>query len=325
MDNLAFKDSMVDVIIPAYNAESYIKECLDSVLNQIYSNIHVIVVDDGSVDNTQNILKNEYENRIVLMTQNQSGPSCARNAGILAGEGEFVAFMDSDDLWSPDFLKRTIEFMQRNNHLGYVFTENDLFTEEGIITPHWIKDDGRVGLIPVREKAGDEILFARRIWSDLAIGSFIPTSGILIRRSALNKVGLFDENLTNAEDRDLFIRLAKEFDVGYIETCLSRKRQHPFGLCQDFEKVVIGSDIVSRRLLKDQNLDNNLSNTIKRHLGRQWYSLGRQYLDQNKSKSAGNAFMKSFFLSPAISSLSFFLLSITKIYRPLRFLKRYFL
>ena len=311
----------VDIIIPAYDVEKYIEETLQSIFSQQYQDIEIIVVNDGSRDNTQQILT-AFQDRITLINQNQSGPSYARNIGIKAGNGEFIALMDSDDLWEPDFLNRTVNFLTMHTHLGFVFVENDVFTDEGVITPHWIKDDGRVARIPILKKEKDETLFSRRIWSDLAIGSFIPTSGILIRRSALEKVGLFDENLTNAEDRDFFIRLAHEFDAGYIETCLSRKRERPDGLCQNIEKVVLGSDIVSNRFLENYEIELPLRKTIKKHLSNQWFALGRNYLEQNKGRLASTAFMRSFRYHPEVRSLSFWILSVTGMYRSIRSVKR---
>lgn len=314
---------MISVIIPAFNAEKYIKETIDSILGQTFQDFEIIVVDDGSTDNTREIL-DQYGERINYIFQKNRGPSKARNTAIKAARGKYIALLDADDLWESVFLERTVDFLQRHGDLGYVFTENDVFSEDSVLTRHWIKDDGRVAQIPVRWQLGGEMIFARRIWSDLAIGSFIPTSGILIRRIVLEKVGLFDENLTNAEDRDFFIRLAREYDGGFIDECLSHKRQHPLGLCYDFEKVVIGSDVVSRRLLVRNDIDITLRRTIKKHLGKQWYSLGRSYLDQNNAKSASDAFIKSFPFYLSIRSLCFFVLSVTGFYRPLRALKKYF-
>jgi len=315
-------DPLVSIIIPAFNAEKYIKETIDSVFDQTFQDFEIIVVDDGSTDNTREIL-NQYGKRIRCIYQENSGPSKARNTAIKAAHGEHIAFLDADDLWKSDFLERTVHIMQGHSELGYVFTEFDLFSKDGVITRHQIKDDGRVAQIPVGWQSGDEKIFARSIWSDLATGCFIPTSGILIRRIALEKVGLFDEGLTHAEDRDLFIRLAREYDVGFIDECLSHKRQHPLGIGQDLEKVVIGSDVVIRRLLARNDVDATLRRTIKKRLGKQWYLLGRSYLGKNNAKSARDSFKKSFPLYPAIHSLCFFIFSVTGLFRPLRALKKY--
>lgn len=108
------QNSLISVIIPVFNAEKSIKKCIESVLNQSYKNIEIIAINDGSKDNTLEILKN-FKSQIILIDQQNSGVSAARNAGLNIAKGEFVAFLDSDDCFEIDFLKLMLEAALKND------------------------------------------------------------------------------------------------------------------------------------------------------------------------------------------------------------------
>src|ERR1039457_5929793 len=103
---------LVSVIMPTYNRGYVVGEAIESILNQTYDNIEVVVVDDGSTDNTQEKLK-EYGDRIRVVYQRNSGPAAARNRGIRAARGEIIAFLDSDDVWLPTILERQVSLLQQ--------------------------------------------------------------------------------------------------------------------------------------------------------------------------------------------------------------------
>lgn len=117
----------LSIIIPAYNVDKYIEDCLDSVLSQIDENVEVIVVNDGSTDDTLNIINKKYHDKIKLIDQENKGLSAARNAGILESNSDYVAFLDSDDVWSPDFyqcVKKYFGFVDVIEFNAFSFSEN---------------------------------------------------------------------------------------------------------------------------------------------------------------------------------------------------------
>jgi glycosyltransferase involved in cell wall biosynthesis len=107
-------NNLISVIIPTYNRENFIKETIDSVLNQTYKNIEILIVDDGSTDNTREIIESINDPRIIYIYQDNTGASASRNTGIKNAKGEYVAFLDSDDSWLPDKLEKQIKFIQNN-------------------------------------------------------------------------------------------------------------------------------------------------------------------------------------------------------------------
>ncbi|MBW8308357.1 MAG: glycosyltransferase [Candidatus Paracaedibacteraceae bacterium] len=126
-------EDKVSVIVPAYNCEKYISDCLDSVLNQTYQNWELIIVNDKSPDSSADIILKYVENdsRIMLLNNKTNmGAASSRNKGIQNSTGRYIAFLDSDDMWKPTKLERQVEFMKTNNY-GFTFTGYDMFYESG--------------------------------------------------------------------------------------------------------------------------------------------------------------------------------------------------
>jgi glycosyltransferase involved in cell wall biosynthesis len=210
-------EALISVIIPTYNRAGIISQTIDNVLSQSYKNIELIVVDDGSTDDTQSVLRG-YGSRIRTVTQSNSGPACARNRGLEVATGEFIAFQDSDDLWKPDKLERQIALL---NHFGnsvpvclcsavYRIVSGRPYTSFDIAYLH----------PPMREG----------VWLNvaefLATGFVLFNQTSLIRKSAVDKVGGFDESLPYLEDYDLPLRLALEGPWALIDEHLVIYREN---------------------------------------------------------------------------------------------------
>ena len=316
-----FKSNSVDIVIPTYNAERFIGQTLDSVLSQTYKNFIIYVIDDGSTDRTHEIVSKYTSDKIIFIRQKNGGPSKARNNGFHKGSGEYIVFLDSDDLWEANFLEKNIAFMESRQNLGFVFTDFSTFNAEGTIIERWCHNDGRVFLIPMHKNSSNEAVLSRRIWSDLLTGSFLLLSGTLIKRSAIDMIGTFDESLTNAEDRDFFIRLSYQFDCGYIDECLFRKRSHNDSLSSNIEKFTKGSDTLGRRLLQDRRLSIKMKIRLRQRLANQWHSLGWHYLRSNQNDLATNSFSKSILLYPRLNAIIPIFISITGLYPQAKWLK----
>ncbi len=213
----------VSVVIPAHNAEKHICETLDSVLAQTYRDFEVIVVDDGSADATQELVR-AYGPRVRLVTQKHGGPSAARNRGIREASGRFIAFVDSDDLWLPEKLGEQVSRFDHEGRVGLVYCQVDRMTAEGqpIATHHPPLPKGRVFL---------ELLERNHCW----------TSGVIVRREALEKCGLFDEHMVWAEDWHLWLRIARQYEFDVVERVLALHRVHDASLTRRLEDAYLGA------------------------------------------------------------------------------------
>lgn len=196
----------VSVIIPTYNRAWCLREAVDSAAVQDFRDFEIIVVDDGSTDETARLLE-EYGESLRALRQPRRGVSAARNAGIAAARGELIAFLDSDDIWLPGKLARQVEFFRRRPDALICQTEE-----------LWVKNGRRVNPGKRHRKRGGMIFEP-----SLAL-CLVSPSAVMLRRGLLDEVGRFDERLPACEDYDLWLRISCRFPVGLIETPLIVKR-----------------------------------------------------------------------------------------------------
>jgi glycosyltransferase involved in cell wall biosynthesis len=204
---------LVSVIVPTYNYAHFVTEAVDSALAQGYPQHEIIVVDDGSTDDTRAALA-RYGDRVRYLYQANQGLSAARNTGIRAAEGEYVALLDADDAWHPRKLELQVAYLRDHPEIGLVGAS--LFTERALCWPD-------LDALPRRP--------AETFGLDRLIGKmrFAPSSA-LIRRACLDEVGLFDPTLRCVEDRDMWVRFATRFRVAMLQLPLLWYRQHPASL-----------------------------------------------------------------------------------------------
>jgi glycosyltransferase involved in cell wall biosynthesis len=196
----------VSVIVPTYNRASLLKEALDSVLAQSYRNVELIVVDDGSTDHTRRLLSS-YGDRITVLLQPNAGVSAARNRGIQAASGDLIALLDSDDYWLPGKLAAQVDFFKATPQALICQTEEI-----------WIRNGVRVNPKRRHRKLSGMIFQA-----SLPL-CLISPSAVMMRKSLLDEVGLFDEDLPACEDYDLWLRITWKYPVHLISAPLVVKR-----------------------------------------------------------------------------------------------------
>jgi glycosyltransferase involved in cell wall biosynthesis len=199
---------LVSVIIPTYNHAQFVTQAVDSVLAQTYPNVEVVVVDDGSTDQTRDLLS-RYEGQINYIYQENKGLSAARNTGILAAHGDYLLFLDADDLVPPNKLELQVPYLESRSDFGLVYSGWQ-----------YINEDGTQVLGEARPKKQGQLL------KDLLRGTFFCIPGAaLIRRECFERVGLFDEALRAEEDTDMWVRLARAgYAFGYVDQCLFQYR-----------------------------------------------------------------------------------------------------
>jgi glycosyltransferase involved in cell wall biosynthesis len=201
----------VSVIIPNYNYSQYIGEAVESVLSQTYANVEIIVVDDGSKDNSLEILET-FGNKIKVIAQQNAGVSAARNNGVANSDGEFIAFLDADDVWLPEKLEKQIERFSTDNSLGLVHVAvQDIDAKGNNLDIHL---DGLSGNV------SHEILLLER---SVVLGG---GSGIMIPRKVFDEVGGFDSRLSTSADWDIFYQISSRYKVGFINEILLKYRIH---------------------------------------------------------------------------------------------------
>ena len=209
----------VTVVIPAYNAARFLRPAIDSVLAQTFGDVEIVVVDDGSTDDTLRIAQS-YGPPVRSITQSNEGPSVARNTGLRHAAGEFVAFLDSDDVWAPRFLERVVAALDASPDAGYAYAWAQFIDEAGTLLPGYI-----------RSRPGPDIV--RQI---LGSGCLALLSMTVFRAASLRAVAGFNAELRQAEDWDLFLRLASAgIGVVHVPEVLVQKRLHSDSLSADME------------------------------------------------------------------------------------------
>jgi GT2 family glycosyltransferase len=203
----------ISVIIPAYNAGAYIARAIDSVLAQTYQDFEIIVIDDGSTDNTRERVA-AYSNRVTYLYQPNSERSAARNRGLRAASGDFFAFLDADDQWLPERLAKELALFDRYPGLGLVYAYAKVMDDHG--GPY-----GTIGTAFPTEQAANF-----RAFEGLLLGKYLPIPTVLIRQQCLDTAGLFDEGVSISEDWDLWLRVAVDWPMGFVPEPLAIYHVH---------------------------------------------------------------------------------------------------
>ena len=201
---------LVSVVIPTYNRAEYLKQALSSVFRQTFTDYEVIVVDDGSTDETPDVLK-DYQDRIISLRQENSGAARARNRGIRLARGRWVAFLDSDDMWQPVALERLIAAAAHYPDAG-------LITMKGLL----MKSDGEVTDRIVGKRSPGPSFTTRSLLDKDSGGVLTP----MVQRKVLEEVGGYDEGLRTAHDCDLWLRISFRTPMVAIEDALLLRRVH---------------------------------------------------------------------------------------------------
>lgn len=283
---------MVSVIIPTYNAGNYLPAAIDSVLGQTIKDIEVIVVDDGSTDNTKEIIT-PYLNRINYIYQKNCGPSSARNRGISCAKGDYIAFLDADEIWIREKLEIQLNFLRENPEYSMVYTDLLRIDKRKNLTFPFLK--GRIA-------AQNGYIF-----EELITKNFIPTTTVVVKRECFDHVGLFDESLRSVEDRDMWLRIAQQDKIGFIETPTVIAEVHDGGLSSDREEALRSQIYVIKKYEKVSGAKTR--QLIISTLSTLYFQLGYFYFDKGLYQEARENFKNS--LSYGKKGRVFFLLILT--------------
>ncbi len=205
--------NLVSVVIPTFNDERYLEECIRSVMQQTLGNVQIVVVDDCSTDGTQAIVANiGAPNLHSVRHEINRGQAAARNTGLEIAQGQYVAFLDADDTMHPENLSRKVEALEQHPDVALVHSAVESMDEHGNV------------LGPRRSNVKRADVRVEQLFPALLHGNLIVHSSVLVRRNAVDDVGAWDPELRYADDWDLWIRLSRRYKFAYIDEQLVRKR-----------------------------------------------------------------------------------------------------
>ena len=250
---------MVSVIIPVYNGAAFITRAVDSVLAQSFQDVEIIIIDDGSLDNTQMVL-DQFSNQpnIRCYSQDNAGPAHARNTGIQSAKGEFIAFLDCDDIWLPDKLETQVALLRGTSEPGLVHSDYEVIDPTGKVIQF--------------AKAGES---ADPLHIAFTGGQAPLLSTVIVSRALLEQVGGFDQELWVSEDADLILRLYEVTAFEWVDRVLVHKFQQVHGDADDRDTEVAHRERVLRsreRFLTRVQKRPSLNSAQQNALNRDWSS-----------------------------------------------------
>ncbi len=285
----------VSVVIPAYNAASTIGQTLDSVFSQTFRDFEVVVVDDGSTDQTRDVVAG-YGDRIRVLTKvNEAKPAATRNIGVRAARGELVAFLDADDWWREDKLERQVAVFDGRPDVGLVYTADATVDSAGKVLS--------VNPCPAEARG--------RIYELLTVRNAMVGSSVMARREAIARAGGFDESLTSIENWDLWIRISRDWAIEYIDEPLTLYRVHEGNRSSNVE---LRRQNVFRVLAKYHD-PRDLSPSARRRRADAYFHvyfnvLGKAYFSQHEMGAARRVLLRALWLRPDPHVLRLFCLSL---------------
>jgi glycosyltransferase involved in cell wall biosynthesis len=311
---------LVSVVVPVYNAEKYIDETINSILGQTYPAIEIIVVNDGSTDNTEIVLEKFFKlgNFQYIKIENSGGPSKPRNVGLDHSIGSCVFIFDADDLMYPEKIEESVRFfnLSKSHNIGIYFTDfiriDTLSKPVG--TPFLdgyqdFRDAERLSMGPGFYKMDRGVA-----WEVLIKDCYIGTSSVMLPKHVVEKGYRFDEEMKNGDDLDLWLRITREYDAGFVDKVLHGYRIHGGGL---FE-TASSKRIIQRALILEKHSKFIASTGTKEKvilkIAKTWYAAGYYHQNIGEYSSAVKIYVEAFlkyrkyllFRGVVVSTLKYF-------------------
>ena len=287
---------LVSVVMPVYNADSFLETTIKSIISQDYPNLEIIAIDDGSTDHSSQILA-EHSDLIRVLHQSNSGSACARNVGINHARGEYIAFIDADDLWHPLKIRLQVEHLEANKHVGLVYCgwqviEDD---DEVAIKAFVRQDFNSVPTRVVKEQSG-------WIYCKLLLDCIVHTSATIVRKSVLDTIGFFDESFRQGQDYDYWFRISRVTECHKLNLLLSVYRIHQHSITQKPMSKNYGALVLEKALSAWGTRGPDGSTTsafaIRNHLSWKWHCFGILHLEHGDRKIAKTSFGKGLQYAP---------------------------
>lgn len=285
----------VSVIIPTYNRTRFISEAVESVLAQTYSDYEILVVDDGSIDNTKDVLL-PYQDKVIYIYQKNQGVSAARNTGIRNSKGKYIAFLDSDDMWLPEKLEKQVEILDKYPDISMVYSNISYCDEKG----RYIRTASKANMFQSGHIPEKVLLWKVNC-------GYLQTW--LIRKSCFDEIGLLDTTFKMSEDREMSVRIAMNYNIYGLKEPLTMVRQHRpserLGRSPAKEREYYYFKFLDHFF--DKYKDFQIVEMTRKKLiaGYYWYA-GKNYLRDGDMAEANDRFKKSIGHNPVRPSAYFY-------------------
>lgn len=280
----------VDIIIPCYNYGRFLGETLDSVLSQTAAPSRIIVVDDGSTDDTAEVCR-RYTS-VTYVWKPNGGVSSARNLGLDSSDSECVLFLDADDVLFDDALETLRDAMDHvKGRAMVVFGTRELRSIPGIPEPSGkscFPDPDEIRQLPAENLDGAKVLLSRGIVGRLLRNNVIGAGCTIARREAIESVGRFDESLTTAEDQDFWLRVAARFPVAYVDRAFAYYRRHEVNLTDSVHWIANHLNVlkVQRKAMDADWADADLRRMARRQYAATALHVATRYAELGEMKPA---------------------------------------
>jgi glycosyltransferase involved in cell wall biosynthesis len=318
-------DPLVSVVIATFNRAALIPGVIQSVLAQSYKNIEIIVVDDGSTDGTKNII-DQFKQKIQYIYTENGGPAHARNTGMKAAQGKYIAFLDSDDLYLPHKLELQVAFLESHPEVGMVCTELSGFNDNGVFEEYHLRsyhqsykwhnwsykdiysDHGEFTCSAVKKPVP---YYRGNIFRYALLGSLVMSNTIMFHKNILTIVGYQNENYRNAEDLEFVVRICKHCITGFIDypTYLYRYHKDQISLINQkwtTEKALLAIRVEKVMLqavldwgIGSKKYYNDNASWLNRRVAELYHYIGEQWLEIGDSKEARNCFNNGLSFDPS--------------------------
>ena len=284
----------ISAVIPAYNSAEFLKEAIDSILQQSCPVDEIIVVDDGSTDKTQQIAES-FGNQITYIKQANQGPSAARNKGILAAEGDWIAFLDADDQWTANKIERQLTALKKEPSLKLIAADMSEIDPLGTLLVESVLAKHDL-LERFRALNGSAV---HNALASLVSKNFIPTGTVLVEKAALIESNLFNPMIRFGEDLELWAKIACNHPIACLPEVMMLRRQHDnnatqnsLAMLEDLIKVMQSIKSWGNEKLKEQDKNAN------QLLASAFSNLGYWYFSQENYPQARGFFLNSLQESP---------------------------
>lgn len=239
---------LVSIIMPVYNGQKFISKSIESVLAQSYKNWELIIINDGSTDMTEEVVIKfqNLTNKIKYFYKANEGQVKATNFGILKSNGEYISFLDSDDLWEPDKLKKQVNFISQNKNIDFLYSKYNSIDENGNVLFTNISHD------------------CINHYMNLLKRCYIGRLTVIVKKSILIELNLFDESLHSTDDWDMWIRISNKFKLSFLDEVIASYRIHPQSMSKNsYNQLLNVSKVFSKHVYSNSELNEEFINEVK--------------------------------------------------------------
>lgn len=278
------KTPKVSVIITTYNRGNFLKYAVDSVLSQTFQDFEIIIIDDGSTDNTRNVVSSYKDSRIFYYYQSNKGQNPARNIGMKLSKGAYIAHLDSDDLWEKTKLEKQVRILDKNNNVGLVYCGTRIIDSSG----NFVK------LLKLQKYKGN-------VLKKLIMYNFLYNgSNTLFRKECLDNVKKFDESINRMTDWEFYLKLSLFYEFYSIKEYLVSYRIHGNNMSVNYKKYEINGFKILFKIFKNEKLNPDLQKLKTLAFAMRYRFLAHRCLESNNCKQARQYALKSIKLHPHV-------------------------